>query len=190
MFFMKLYFISGNKNKYEEVREILDEHNVEQVVIDIDEIQEIDAHKIIENKLSQAGKKYGIGKTFIVEDTSLYLDCLNGLPGPLIKWFLQTIGNEGLFDIAKRYNNFKAEAKTIIGFSKGDGDNLFFEGKIKGNICSPKLKSKFGWDPIFIPNGKDKSFAEMSKKEKNEISMRRIALEKLKTFLNKPTNNP
>jgi non-canonical purine NTP pyrophosphatase (RdgB/HAM1 family) len=120
----------------------------------------------------------------LVEDTSLYLDCLNGLPGPLIKWFLHGLGNEGLYNVCDRMGDFGCEAKTIIGYSDGV-DFKFFEGSVRGKIVSPKGDSKFGWEPIFLPEGQDKRYSEMSFGEKNRISMRRIALDKLKEHLDK-----
>ena len=174
-----IYFITGNKNKFEEVKIILPE--VEQLDIDLPEIQEIDAKEIIKEKLLEA-LKHKKGE-FIVEDTSLYLDSLHGLPGPLIKWFLQTIGNEGLANLADKLGNDKAVAKTIIGYAKSQGDIHFFEGVINGKIVSPRGKTNFGWDPIFLPDSHKKTFAEMSREEKNKISMRRNALNKLKKFM-------
>lgn len=178
---MKLYFLTGNKNKFEEVKAILGE--VEQLDIDLSEIQEIDAKEIIKVKLQEAFN-HQKGE-FLVEDTSLYLDCLHGLPGPLIKWFLKTVGNEGLFNIADKLGNSKAQAKTIIGFAKNNDEIYFFEGEVKGKIVSPRGDNGFGWDKIFEPDSFLKTFAEMSLEEKNAISMRRIALNKLKEFLNK-----
>lgn len=178
---MKLYFLTGNKNKFEEAKAIL--RDIEQLDLDLPEIQEIDAKEIIKAKLQEAfNHKKG---EFLIEDTSLYLDCLNGLPGPLVKWFLKTIGNEGLFNIAEKLGNLKAEAKTIVGFAKNRDEIYFFEGVVKGEIVSPRGDNGFGWDKIFEPEGFSKTFAEMSLEEKNAISMRRIALNKLKEFLNK-----
>ena len=174
-----LYFITGNKNKFAEVKAILPE--VKQLDIDLPEIQDIDPHKIIKAKL-QAAFDHAQGE-FIVEDTSLYLDCLNGLPGPLIKWFLQTIGNDGLSNLAEKLGNNKAIAKTIIGYAKNPEKVHFFEGVIKGKIVKPQGETTFGWDPIFLPDGYEKTFAQMDKEEKNKISMRRQALNKLKEFL-------
>jgi len=174
-----LYFITGNKNKFSELNAIIPE--IEQLDLDLEEIQETDAKNIIEAKLRKALKKRK--GDFIIEDTSLYLDCLNGLPGPLIKWFMQKIGNEGIWKIAENYGNTKAEAKTIIGYAKNEKDIHFFEGSIKGEIVKPSGETTFGWDPIFKPEGHSKTFQEMSKEEKNNISMRRIAAEKLKEHL-------
>jgi len=176
---MTLYFITGNKNKFAEVNAILP--NVEQLNIDLPEIQDIDAKEIIKAKLLEALNHKQA--EFIVEDTSLYFDCLNGLPGPLIKWFMKTIGNDGLFDIVEKMRNNKAEAKTIIGYVKSLNEIYYFEGSVKGKIVSPTGYSGFGWDPIFQPNGFSKSFAKLTQAEKNKISMRRIALNKLKEFM-------
>ncbi len=176
---MALYFITGNKGKLKEVQEIIP--TVEQLDIDLSEIQDIDAQVIVGAKLEEA-QKHHQGQ-FIVEDTSLYLNCLNGLPGPLIKWFMKTVGNDGLYKIAKAFGNFQASAKTIIGIAKQNGSIEFFEGIIEGEIVEPRGDKGFGWDPIFQPTGHSKTFAEMDQLEKNKISMRRIALDRLKKVL-------
>lgn len=173
-----IYFITGNKNKFAEVKAILPE--VEQLDIELTEIQEINSQEIIKAKLEEALKFYE--GEFIVEDTSLYLDALNGLPGPLIKWFLKTIGNEGLYDLAGKFGD-RAKARVIIGYARKKGDYNFFEGEIRGRIVEPRGDQGFGWDSIFVPEGHSKTFAEMDQGEKNEVSMRRMALNKLKEFL-------
>jgi len=103
---MTLSFITGSKSKFEEVKAILGD--VVQLEMDLQEVQDIDAHTIIQAKLTEALKHQS--GAFIVEDTSLYLDALNGLPGPLIKWFMKTIGNDGLYKIASAFGNYGAEA--------------------------------------------------------------------------------
>lgn len=178
---MTLYFLTGNVNKFTETQSIIP--NIERLDIDLPEIQEIDAREVIRAKLLEAIKHKQA--EFIVEDTSLYFDCLNGLPGPLIKWFMQTMGNEGLYNIVKKFENNRAEAKTIIGYAKNIDEIYYFEGSIKGEIVLPTGKFGFGWDQIFQPEAYSKSFAELTQEEKNDISMRRIALNKLKEFLQK-----
>jgi inosine triphosphate pyrophosphatase len=175
-----IHFITGSKNKFAEMKAIFDQ--LEQLEIDLPEIQDIDAHKIIQAKLEEALKH--TKESLIVEDTSLYLDALQGLPGPLIKWFLKTMGNEGLFKIADALGNYGAEAKTIIGYTDGSGKIEFFEGSVRGKIVEPRGEMRFGWDPIFQPEGMVKTYAELSsEEEKNKVSMRRIATEKLKAHL-------
>ena len=173
-------FITGNKNKFLEANKII--LNLSQLDLDLPEIQEINPKKVIEAKLFEALKYKDT--MFVVEDTSLYLDCLNGLPGPLIKWFSKTIGNIGLYNLAKKYNNFNAKAKTYVGYLKNKNEIHYFEGSVKGKIVYPKGENDFGWGPIFRPENSLKTFAELTKGEKNKISMRRIAFEKLNDFLN------
>jgi len=87
-----------------------------------------------------------------------------------------------LYNLTKKLENNKAEAKTIIGYAKNPKKIYFFEGSVKGNIVSPK-GTDFGWGPIFKPEGYSKTYGEMTKLEKSEISMRSIALKKFKLFL-------
>lgn len=174
-----LYIVTGNKGKLAEVKSVIP--YVEQLDIDLPEIQEINPKKVIEAKLLEASKHYG--GEFIVEDTSLYFDCLNGLPGPLIKWFAKSLGNDGLYGLAEKYGDFGAEAKTMIGFMEKSGDIHYFEGTLCGEIVPPNGSSGFGWDPIFKPDGYPVSLAELDPAEKNEISMRRTALDALNDYL-------
>ena len=173
-----VYFITGNQNKLKEVQAIIS--GVEGVEMDLPEIQSLDPQEIITEKLNEAVKeKEG---EYFVEDTALYLDCLNGFPGPLIKWFLERLGNKGIYSLVSKYENHNVVAKTVIGYSNGK-DIHFFVGEIKGKIVAPRGETTFGWDPIFEVNGK--TFAEISAFEKNKISMRKNALMKFKEFLDK-----
>lgn len=175
----KIIFITGNKGKLSEAQSIIP--GIAGKEIDLPEIQETDAKKIIEAKLSEAFKHHR--GEYIVEDTSLYFDCLNGLPGPLIKWFLEKLGDRKLAELARKYQNQKAEAKTFIGYINKSGKTKFFEGRIKGKIVLPRGPEGFGWDKIFLPEGYKITFGEMAREDKNKISMRKIALTKLAKYL-------
>lgn len=175
---MTLYFITGSKNKVAEVQAVLPE--VEQLDIDLQETQELDPHKILAAKLLEARKHHG--NAYIVEDTSLYFDGMNGLPGPFVKWFLQALGLEGLAQLAKNYGG-TATAKTLIGYADEKGKVEFFEGEVRGTIVAPREPGGFGWDAIFMPEGYGKTFGELGTEQKNAISMRRKAAEKLKAYL-------
>lgn len=179
----KIIFITGNKGKLKEAKEILRGINLVNKEIDLPEIQETDAKKVIEAKLLEA-RKHHKGE-YVIEDVSLYLDCLNGLPGPLIKWFLEKLEKERIFEIAKKLNNFKVEAKAIVGYMDRKGKIKYFEGSVKGKISKPKGEGGFGFDQIFIPTGYKKTLGEMSPEEKNKISMRKKAFIKLAKYLNK-----
>lgn len=176
-----LYFITGNKNKFEEVKAALAPINIEQLDIDLPEIQEFDAKEILKAKLEEA-LAHQKGE-FIVEDTSLYIDALNGLPGPLIKWFMKALGRKGIAELASKYDSQAAQAKAILGYAKSHDEIYYFEGVTEGKIVSPRGDSDFGWDPIFEVAGAGKTYAEMGPEEKNKISHRKKAVEKLKEFL-------
>jgi inosine triphosphate pyrophosphatase len=173
-----IYFITGNQNKLREAQSVIPD--LVQLDIDLPEIQETDPHKIIQAKLHEAKKHYD--GEFIVEDTSLYMKALNdSLPGPLIKWFLKSLGNEGIAKIAARFGVHEAKAATILGHMNSRGEISYFEGDIAGHVVYPRGETNFGWDPIFQPEGSLKTFAEMTKEEKNAISMRKVAFTKLKS---------
>jgi len=182
---MTIYFITGNENKFKEANEILNT-DLEQIDIDLTEIQELDAKAVIRAKLLEACKLTN-KSSFIIEDTSLYFEGLNNMPGPLIKWFLKSVGNEGLYKMAQTFNNFNAAATTYIGYLSGN-DIQFFKGEIKGTIVEPQGENGFGWDKIFVPVGFDKTFAQMTDDEKNSLSMRKLAFEELKKELEKQKN--
>ena len=120
----------------------------------------------------------------IVEDTSLCFTALGGLPGVYIKWFLKSLGPDGLPRLISDWEDKSAAAVCMFGFTVGEGEEVkIFEGRTLGSIVSPpRGKRDFGWDPVFQPEGFDKTYAEMESETKNSISHRARALDKLKQF--------
>lgn len=180
---MKLYFVTGNKGKYDEFCSILKTvAQVEMLDSDIPEIQSLDPKEVLKEKSIVASNMHP-GKKILVEDTSLTFEAMNNkLPGPFIKWFQKTFDYDELYNLCKAQNKFGATATVTIGYYDGEAFE-FFKGTIEGTITSPKGTNGMGWDQIFIPKGHDKTFAQMTSEEKNSISMRKQALEKLKSFL-------
>lgn len=171
------FFATTNKNKLREANEILGEE-LQQIELDLIEPQGLAVEEVIRIKTKDAFIK--AGKPVLVEDTSLSFETWSGLPGALIKWFLSSVGNEGILKMLGSETNRDATAKTAVGFYDGKEYHIY-TGEVKGTIpTEPQGESGFGWDPIFIPDGHEKSFAQMAAEEKNKISMRRMALEKLK----------
>ncbi|MCK5633178.1 non-canonical purine NTP pyrophosphatase [bacterium] len=181
----KITFVTGNKGKLAEVQAFLG--CVYGKHFDLPEIQEVNSKKIIQEKLRVACSHFD--GPVMVDDTALYIECFSkkdgtdGLPGPFIKWFLQTMGNDGLAKMALKLGKTAARASTIIGYADGCDNVSFFEGTLNGTIVAPQGTSNFGWDHIFIPEGYNKTFAAMSVEEKNQISPRSLAIKKLKIFL-------
>lgn len=181
-----IHFITGNQDKFNEVKQILGNLiNLKMLSVDLVEIQEVNPKLVLEKKLELAKQIYP-DKTILVEDTSLVFNCIKPLPGPLIKWFEKSMSYEDLHALCKKYDNFSSIATVTLGLNI-DNKNHFFEGTIKGTIEKPVGKS-FGWDVIFKPDNYEKRFSEMTSEEKNKISMRRLALNKLMDFLEKQDN--
>lgn len=177
---MQLYFITGNSNKFAEAKSVLP--FIEQLNIDLPEIQGLDPKVIIEEKIREAFKHHA--GEFIIEDQSFEMECLNGMPGPLIKWFLESLGPEGIAELAEKYGNPIAKVSTIFGYAKGPEEIHYFDGVISGKIVSPRGSGGFGWDPIFLPDGSEQTFGEWKEKNTGPNAMRLQALNKLKDFLN------
>ncbi len=179
---MELYLVTGNRNKVREFEEILD-IKLKHAHIELEELQDFDSDKVAEHKAREAFSK--LGKPLIVNDESVYLDFLNGFPGPFIKWFWDVVTPERICELAHKTGNTKAWARSTITYF--DGKELkHFRGVVKGTISEkPKGRTGFGWDSIFIPEGHSKTFSEMSPFEKHAISMRAKAIGQLRPFLQK-----
>ncbi|KAI1500923.1 putative ham1 family protein [Biscogniauxia marginata] len=177
-----LNFITGNANKLAEVKAILEGPagiEVRNQPLDLPELQgELD--DVTREKCRVAAGL--VGGPVLVEDTCLCFNALGGLPGPYIKWFMKSIGHEGLNNLLAAYEDKSAQAVATFGFSKGPGhDVLLFQGRTDGKIVPARGPAQFGWDPIFEYEGQ--TYAEMDKVEKNKISHRFKALEKLRAWI-------
>lgn len=178
----KLTFITGNEGKFLEVATVLAPIEVEKLHIELPEIQSIDAEEILKYKL-RAAEAHAPG-SYIIEDTSLYFDCLGGkLPGPLIKWFEKGIENDGLADLVSRYQDKGALFRCLVGHINKEGKEHFFSGDIRLNIVAPRGEKGWGLDPILEVSETGKTFGEMTHEEKMMVSNRGIAIRKLKEFL-------
>jgi len=178
----KVLVITGNQGKADEISAITG-LAVETRKLDIPEIQSLSVKEVASIKAKAA---YDIVKQpVIVDDTGMSIEALNGLPGAMIVWFLDSVGPQGILDMIKGQENRKASVSTCIGYADQSGV-WTFTGIVEG-IIPKELRGEggFGYDSIFIPDRHNKTYAEMSAEEKNEISMRKIALEKFREFLKK-----
>lgn len=178
---MRILLATSNEHKAQSIQSILG-RRVQQIHLELPEIQAIDVHAVIEEKARFAYQM--MRQPVLVEDTSLSISVWNGLPGALIRWFLETVGNEGICRMMASYELREATAETCLGYFY-DQEFFSFSGIIKGQITrSPRGDYGFGWDPIFVPAGWTKTIAEMTEEDQNEfLSMRKIAVLKLKEFL-------
>src|ERR1700754_3993508 len=169
-------FVTQSANKAIEAERIL-RTDVERFAMDLPEIQAVNVREVIEHKAYFAYKALG-GRKIIVEDTGLYIEAWNGLPGALVKWFVSTVGLEGICKMLHQFPDRRAVAQTIVALY--DGQLHLFEGQIGGSIAAlPLGEAGFGWDRIFIPEGATRTFGQMAPEEKDHYSMRRMAFESL-----------
>ena len=189
---MKLVFAKNNLHKLKEVQEMLSNS------IEVLSLKDIGCFEDIEEtestlegnaklKADYITKKYGFD--CFADDTGLEVEALNGDPGVYSARYAGEHGNaeknmEKLLIELKNKSNRKAKFKTIIALNLTNKQYLF-EGICEGEILNEKTGEKgFGYDPIFKPSSASCSFAEMNSEEKNIISHRGIAIQKLVKFLN------
>jgi inosine triphosphate pyrophosphatase len=182
-------FVTGNAKKLEEVERILGSGPESPFLltsrkVDLPELQG-DPINIAREKCLSAAEAAGGG--VITEDTSLCFTALNGLPGPYIKWFLDSCGHGGLNKMIAAYEDKSAYAQTVVAFCSGPGhEPVIFDGRTYGKIVPARGSLEFGWDPIFEPNeGEGKTYAEMTKDEKDSISHRSRAFQQLREYFRK-----
>ena len=179
---MKIRFMSGNKHKIKEVQRILSPVDVDIVPVSrkIEELQTQDVDALVRDKLIKAFHE--IGRPLFVEHTGLYLRGLNDLPAGLTQIFWDRLEARRFADLVAALGDDKVIAKTVLGYCDGRQMHLF-EGAIEGTVPrTPAGPEDFQWDCVFIPDGYTKTFAEMGA-DKDDISMRRIALNKFAAHL-------
>lgn len=187
----QLILATHNDHKAKEFRDILPQYSV-QTLADLghdDEIKET-ATSLEGNSFIKAEivfKRYG--HVVISDDSGLEVDALNGAPGVYSARYAGDPRNdqrntEKLLDELQGASNRKAQFRTVITLMNTE-NSFQFEGIVKGTIAkSPRGEAGFGYDPVFIPEGVQQTFAELAANEKNKISHRANAIEKLLHFLN------
>jgi inosine triphosphate pyrophosphatase len=178
-------FATGNDKKYVESKAILPASvNLQKQHIDLLEIQG-SRHEIAVFKCKIAAEH--VKGPVITEDTSLGFNAFKQLPGPYIKHFLEAIDPAGLYNMLSAFEDKSATAYCTVAYWNPElmKEPVVFEGHVDGTVVYPRGPQNFGWDPIFMPIGKSITFAEMTKEEKNSISHRCRAFEKLSKYLEK-----
>lgn len=188
---MQLIFATHNKNKLKEVNSLMPATINLLSLDDVNFTEEIEETEpaIEGNALLKAETVYNkTGLNCFADDSGLLVDALNGAPGVYSARYAGEQKNDNnnikkLLEELRTKNNRKAHFKTVMALVLNNSKYLF-EGTINGTITTEKRGSNgFGYDPVFMPDGYDKTFAEMSFEEKSSISHRAIALHKLTAFL-------
>ena len=177
-----VFFATGNIHKFHEARSILTGLDIAVGMLRVKDT-EIQSDSLVEIAQASAREVFKrCGLPVIVEDAGLFLDVLNGFPGPYAAYTYQTIGNKGLLKLMQNAENRKAVFKSAIAYCDSLDETLCFEGEAAGRITIKERetngKTAFGFDPIFQPDGSAKTFAEMPVEEKNCFSHRAKAVHK------------
>jgi XTP/dITP diphosphohydrolase len=178
-----IFFGTNNIHKFNEARQILAESRIAVGMLRIKslEIQSDSLEEIAETSVTDTFRRCRL--PIIVEDAGLFVEALNGFPGPYAAYAYKTIGNKGLLKLMHKKDNRRAEFKSVIAYlSERTESPMFFAGVARGTIHVKEERARhesgFGFDPIFKPDKSQKTFAEMSIEEKNRCSHRAAAFRK------------
>ena len=181
---MRIYFITSNKGKYEEVQKILTGDSVVQKKIDYPEIQAGGLDEVVRFGMDTLCNE--VREQFMIEDSGLFVDALEGFPGVYSAYVYHCLGNQGILKLMEKQSNRRAVFRSVIGYCDKKNEIRVFRGICKGNISRvAKGQEGFGFDPIFIPEGSTLTFAQMDKKTKNKYSHRGKSVRALNKYLEK-----
>jgi XTP/dITP diphosphohydrolase len=189
----EIYLLTGNLGKLKEIRRWMDPLGIEVKLLkgDFIETQVDTLEEVIHFGVEHLVEKEGIDVPFIKDDSGLFIEALNGFPGVYSSYFHRTVGNDGILRLMSGKEDRSAVFKTVIGLHLPGKGLSMFTGECHGTITKDiRGKQGFGYDPIFIPDGERRTFAEMSVEEKNSISHRIMAIRRLVDFISRDGPGP
>jgi len=182
-------FVTSNHHKAREAAEILGVE-LRSVALDLPETQDLDVSRVVAVKAASAREVLGDHDLpILVEDSGIVFGAWNGLPGALTRWFLVSVGNEGMLKMLENEEDRSARAVCAVAVVVGGSVRVFF-GEVEGSIAlKPRGGRGFGWDPIFIPDGYTETYAELGTR-KHEVSHRARALHAAREALHGRPEDP
>lgn len=189
----KLVFATGNSHKLQEVQGLLKEGFALSCLKDVNITEEIPetADNLVDNALQKAWYVYNkCGIPCFADDTGLEVEVLDGAPGVYSARYAgeQKDSKLNMLLLLENMNgktNRNARFRTIIAYIDENAEEHIFEGEIRGKIIEQMAgENGFGYDPIFVPEGHEQTFAQLSSETKNTISHRARAMEKFLSYIN------
>lgn len=176
---MNITFVTGNPGKLAEVSTMLScrvvQHDVGYPEIQADTLEDV-------TRFGLNWLRPQIDGPIMIEDAGLFVEGLEGFPGVYSSYAYQTIGNQGILRLLEDAETRDAVFRSVIGLD--DGKQHFFTGECHGSLAmTARGEHGFGYDPIFMPEGSGRTFAEMEPAEKNRHSHRGSAIRKLASYL-------
>ncbi|MBU2637838.1 MAG: RdgB/HAM1 family non-canonical purine NTP pyrophosphatase [Nanoarchaeota archaeon] len=173
---MKLFFVTGNRNKYEEVKKVTDRYGIELEWSDLEIVeQKLPTEKEVAIAKALSALKI-LNKPVLVEDTGIYFEAFKSFPGPNAKVVFEGVGINGVLKLLEGKER-KATFVTSFAYGTPNFHPVAFTGECEGKIAEkPSDIIDFAYDTIFIPGGETRTFSEMKKEEKEQFSHRAKAL--------------
>jgi len=188
--FERLTLVTGNPNKLEEARRILQDVPAARVPdlavesVDLPEIQSLDLLEVLEAKAEEAWRR--LRRPVVVEETGLEIEVFGGFPGPLVKWMLRSMGAEGIARAAIELLRSRGGGAPkvlarcqLLVLDRGSIRNGGAERRVLGEgfergtlVLPPRGDGGFGWDPVFLPEGETRTYGELPGEVKDEIGHR------------------
>ena len=171
---------TANKHKLIEGNFVLKDFGIVLVGQDLkgDEIQSMDPTAVAKASLESALPK--LGRPLIVEDTGLFIRSLNGFPGALASHVFETLGTKGILKLLEGVEDRTAYFDAAVAYGLPPDRVWVFTGRAHGKISKDAAgEGGFGFDPIFVPDGQDRTFAQMTMEEKSKTSHRALAFRRL-----------
>jgi XTP/dITP diphosphohydrolase len=176
-------FITGNKHKVKEAKGIFKKFGIQLEHVDL-EYPELQGSL---EDVAKFGAKYAASKLerpVIVEDAGLFIKALNWFPGTYSSYVQETLTNKGILKLMDNVKDRYAEFRSVVGYCTPKSEPEIFLGIVKGHISFEERGNYgFAYDPLFIPEGFEKTFGELNTEEKNEFSHRYRSLQKFASWL-------
>lgn len=187
---MRLTFVTGNPGKVEEAEAHLEPLDVTLTQDDrgYPEVQARDLESV-----ARVGADYLQGKVeapYVLEDAGLFVKALAGFPGVYSSYAYETLGLDGLLRLLEDERDRSARFESVLALVDGEGDLHLFEGRCRGRIAEEVLEGPhgFGFDPVFVPEGRDEPFSRLPPEEKDALGHRGAALRALADHLEAARN--
>jgi XTP/dITP diphosphohydrolase len=181
-----VFFATSNRGKVLEARIILRPFGVRVRPFSGKGVEiQADTVEVASYSAREAARRYD--QTLIVEDAGLFVEELDGFPGPFSSYAFKTIGIEGLLTLLGDRRSRKASFRSAVAYCEPRGEPRVFEGQVRGRIArSPTGENGFGFDPVFVPSGSERSMGELTLEEKCAISHRGEAMRKFAAWYSRP----
>lgn len=182
---MKILFATGNPGKLKEVKAKFTEigMEIEQLIDEYPEIQSDGLDKVVECGLDWLWERHK--QPIMIDDSGLFIKGLDGFPGVFSAYVFMTLGCEGILKLMDGMEDRSAEFRCCAGYVGPDGKKIIVSGIVEGKIIHEmRGDGGFGYDPVFVPSGFEKTFAQMDLDEKNMMSHRGRAFTGLAARIN------